>query len=148
MCCPNGFFFLTPLQGSPCAPLLGLCPEGAQGQTLGQSPGVDVDLWTLALKGREPFFVAGNDLGKTPLEPGTWNLQQSLITSQPVSLVSWSAQSPDHKGKRIGCELTQVIAIHDGVQHAVLQQELASLKALGKLLADCLFDDTRTSKAD
>ena len=42
----------------------------------------------------------------------------------------------------------QLAPIDDHVEHAVLEQELAALKALGQLLADRLLDDARAGKAD
>jgi hypothetical protein len=42
----------------------------------------------------------------------------------------------------------QLAAIDHHVEHAVLEQELAALKALGELLTDRLLDDPRAGKAD
>src|SRR5918994_6228568 len=42
----------------------------------------------------------------------------------------------------------QLAAIDDQIEHAALDQELAALEALGKLLTDRLFDDARAGKPD
>ena len=44
--------------------------------------------------------------------------------------------------------LLQLAPVHDHVQHAVLEQELRALEALGQLLADRLLDDARPGEAD
>ena len=45
-------------------------------------------------------------------------------------------------------DVLQLAAIDDHVEHAVLEQELAALEALGQLLADRLLDDARAGEAD
>src|SRR5690606_30884519 len=51
-------------------------------------------------------------------------------------------------GKQLGDLVTHLPAIHDHVQRAVLEQELAALETLGQRLAHGLLDDTRTGEAD
>ena len=47
-----------------------------------------------------------------------------------------------------GQRLAQLVAVHDHVDHAVRQQVLGLLEALGQLLADGLLDDARAGEAD
>src|SRR5206468_5269952 len=44
--------------------------------------------------------------------------------------------------------LAQVLALDDAVDHALLDEELRALEALGELLADGLLDDPRPGEAD
>src|SRR3984957_12453275 len=53
-----------------------------------------------------------------------------------------------HPTKRLRQILLHVFARNDGVEEAMLQQELGALKAWRKLLADGLLDDARSGKAD
>ena len=49
------------------------------------------------------------------------------------------------RARRIDLDL-QVLAVHDPVDEAALEQELRALEALGQFLADGLLDDTRTGQ--
>src|SRR5688500_341554 len=53
-----------------------------------------------------------------------------------------------HVAKQLPHGLLQVLAVDDGVNHSVLEQELGCLEAFGKILADRLLDDPRSCKAD
>ena len=39
-------------------------------------------------------------------------------------------------------------AVHDGVEHAVFEEEFAALESFGKFLSDGLFDDARAGESD
>ena len=58
------------------------------------------------------------------------------------------AASPMKNFERRGDVRLHFQARHHGVEHAVLQQELAALEAFGQLLADGLLDDARAGEAD
>ncbi len=51
------------------------------------------------------------------------------------------------KSKSTPDRLLELAPIDDHVEHAVLEQELAALEALGKLLPDGLLDDARTRRS-
>src|SRR5688572_25818863 len=53
-----------------------------------------------------------------------------------------------HEAQRAGDGRLQLAPIDDQIQHAVFEEELAALEALGQLLANGLLDDARTGKAD
>src|SRR5688572_11514463 len=53
-----------------------------------------------------------------------------------------------HEAQRTRHDRLHVPAVHDQIEHAVLDQELAPLKAVRQLLADGLLDDAGTGKAD
>src|SRR2546428_5767742 len=53
-----------------------------------------------------------------------------------------------HKVERLDDEGPHLAAIDDGVDHAVLQEKLGSLKVLGQLLPDRLFDHSRAGETD
>ena len=53
-----------------------------------------------------------------------------------------------HEAQRAGQRRLHLAPIDDQVEHAVLEQELAALEAVGQLLADGLLDDARTGEAD
>ena len=44
--------------------------------------------------------------------------------------------------------VAQLLALDDHVEHAVLEQELGALEALGQRLADGLLDHARSREAD
>jgi len=48
-----------------------------------------------------------------------------------------------HPGQRLDEVLLHLFTSYDGVEEAMLEQELGALEALGKLLADGLLDDAR-----
>src|SRR5207302_1562208 len=52
------------------------------------------------------------------------------------------------KSQEGGQELLQIFAFHDGVDHAVSEQELGQLKTFRELLADRLLDHARAGKGD
>src|SRR2546429_616240 len=51
-----------------------------------------------------------------------------------------------HKVERLDDEGPHLATIDDGVDHAVLQKKLGSLKVLGQLLPDRLFDHARAGE--
>src|SRR3989442_4687307 len=53
-----------------------------------------------------------------------------------------------HKVERLDDEGPHLAAIDDGVDHAVLQEKLGSLKIFGQLLSDRLFDHSRAGETD
>ena len=53
-----------------------------------------------------------------------------------------------HEFQPVGHVILEILALHNGVQHAVLQEKLATLKALGQLLADGLFNHTGPGESD
>ena len=53
-----------------------------------------------------------------------------------------------HKTQGADQEIFQFAAGDDGVEHAVFEQELGALEALGELLADGLLDDAGAGEAD
>jgi hypothetical protein len=55
----------------------------------------------------------------------------------------WSGES-----QNVYKEVAQLAAVHDGVEHAVFEQEFGALEPLGHLLADRLLDHTRTGESD
>src|SRR5690606_34639253 len=62
----------------------------------------------------------------------------------PPGWLGASAQQAD-EGREA---LAQILPVDDGVDHPVLEQELAALEALRKLLADGLLDHAGAGKAD
>ena len=52
------------------------------------------------------------------------------------------------EAQHAGDDVLQLAPIDDDVEHAVLEQELAALEALGQLLPDRLLDDARAGEAD
>jgi hypothetical protein len=70
-------------------------------------------------------------------------------TATPVcSGTAGRRQLCSHEAKRARHDRFHVAAVHDEVEHAVLDQELAALKAVRQLLPDGLLDDAGTGKAD
>src|SRR5437867_11908928 len=63
----------------------------------------------------------------------------------PVHPVEFSGKE---EVNRIDEVAAQVAAIDDSVQHPMLEEKFGPLEALGQLLADCLFYDTRARKSD
>src|ERR1700677_3662795 len=53
-----------------------------------------------------------------------------------------------HPAQRLREVLLHLFARDDGIEKAMLKQELRPLKARWQLLANCLFDNARPSKAD
>src|SRR5258708_714633 len=53
-----------------------------------------------------------------------------------------------HEVERAGNVVPQFATMHHGVQHSVLQEELAALEAFGQLLADGLFNYARPGKTN
>src|SRR5688572_18557179 len=53
-----------------------------------------------------------------------------------------------HEAKGPGNRRLHVPPVDDEIEHAVIEQELAALKALWQLLFDGLLDDARPGKAD
>src|SRR5271167_1013601 len=53
-----------------------------------------------------------------------------------------------HEVQRARDVVPEIAAMHDGVEHAVLEEKFAALEAFGQLLADGLLDHTRPGEAD
>src|SRR5262249_36396653 len=81
---------------------------------------------------------------RRPIEARRSTVPQSAIRNQQsaISLV-WSGES-----QNVDQEVAQFAAVHDSVEHAVIEQEFRALKPLGQLLADRLLDHARAGEAD
>src|SRR5262245_44842739 len=69
--------------------------------------------------------------------------QSAIRNPQSAISLVWSG-----KIQNVDQEVAQLAAVHDGVEHAVVEQEFRALESLGQFLADRLLDYARAGEAD